>query len=112
MNKKDYSNLSKTFEDESEDIEKKFQLANKEISKNKNFNLEESKKVKKVRVSISMEKEDVEFILKIKGLITNPKENFYPSISDIYRIAIEKLKKTEKEFFSNKKTKIEDYFKN
>lgn len=91
MNKKDYNYLDKSFTDERNDAENRFgkalDLVYGENSKEKKI------KGKAVRFSITIPEDNSLFVSSLRSQIAEPDKGFYPTISDIFSLGIESLKK-------------------
>ena len=93
---KDYSNLDKSFAEETSDIENRYKNTEEVISKI--YSTKSGKnKSKAMRVSVSLPEDDINFVSYIRSLVTEPGNKFYPSTSDIYRAGISKLKELNKD---------------
>jgi len=102
MNKKNYSNLDKTFNDERIDVEERFGNTLDLVYGAKNSR----SKSRAVRVSISLPEDDINYVSYLRGVAIDPTIKLYPTISDIYRAGIHSLRKIEKEKGDLFKSKI------
>jgi hypothetical protein len=102
MTKKDYSNLDKTFNDEQSDVEDRFGKTFDAVYGDRPARV----KNKAVRISISLSADDVNFVSYLRGHIADPINNFYPTISDIYRAGINSLRNLEKASGNSSKQEI------
>jgi hypothetical protein len=105
MNNKEkkYDNLDKSFEQEknrinekSKEIEEKSRRA-MEILGNIYPNKKTSFKQKHIKISITLPENDSEFVRTLRSQIADPGTDFFPTRSDIFRAAVELLKKAKKE---------------
>lgn len=96
---KKYDNLDLSFNLEKSDIEKRFEQALEgrktlfpEVSKSET---KISKKSKGTRVSIYLPEDEANFAKFLRNQISDPMNDFFPTISDIYRAGLEYIKNLE-----------------